>query len=135
LLLFLLTLGINTSSGLLPDDANFYSEGFSLGGVTFNLLSMSHIYWISLAIYILTVETLCAATIPDMSKKISGAVSGGMGGAGKAIGRGFSKGKNSMQTGITNRIGDAAKSRWGDTEPTAQTKSSSTKDPYDPAYG
>ncbi len=137
LLLFLLTLGINTSSGFIPDDANFNAEGISISGISFSFLSItSYIYWIALAIYMLTVETLCAATIPDMSKKISGAVSGGMGGAGKAIGGGLtSGGKKSNYSNITGRIGGSASSRWGNPSSEPAAKPSSAKDPYDPAYG
>jgi len=125
LLLFLLTLGLNTAGGFLPSDIDFNPEGFTIGGFLFGLLALDHIKWIALAVYMITIQTICAAAIPEISGKISGEISKGMGGTAGKLGQGFKTGKDkqlidgkqkwvdaNFEAGITSRVTEGAKSHF-----------------------
>jgi hypothetical protein len=141
LLLFLLTLGLNASGDFLPSSIDFNSGGITLGGFLFSLLSETHIKWIALAVYMITIQTLCAAAIPQISGKISDTISGGMSTAAGKLGKGFSSGKipdpnkpskpsgnlqGQIESNISGRIFKSPKS---------SKQQQSSAPPYDPSYG
>ena len=107
LMLFLLTLGLTTAGGFLPNDIDFNSEGFTVGGVLFGLLTMDHIKWIALAVYMITVQTLCAGAIPQISGQISDKISQGAGAAAGKLGQGFRTGKGKEKDPVTGKKLDA----------------------------
>lgn len=107
LMLFLLTLGLTTAGGFLPNDIDFNSEGFTVGGVLFGLLTMDHIKWIALAVYMITVQTLCAGAIPQISGQISDKISQGAGVAAGKLGQGFRTGKGKEKDPVTGKKPDA----------------------------
>jgi len=107
LMLFLLTLGLTTAGGFLPNDIDFNSEGFTVGGVLFGLLTMDHIKWIALAVYMITVQTLCAGAIPAISGQISDKISQGAGAAAGKLGQGFRTGKGKEKDPVTGKKLDA----------------------------
>ncbi|MDD3983995.1 MAG: hypothetical protein PHE11_07145 [Candidatus Omnitrophica bacterium] len=139
LMLFLLTLGLTTAGGFLPDSIDFSSEGFNIGGALFGLLTMDHIKWIALAVYMITVQTLCAGAIPEISGKVSGKISEGMGAAAGKLGQGFRTGKYddpklnkkvdaNFQSEIKSRIKRYAEPRFG-ARPSGASASSASSSP------
>lgn len=124
LMLFLLTLGLTTAGGFLPSGIDFNPEGFSVGGVLFGLLTMDHIKWIALAVYMIAVQTICVGAIPPISGQISGKISEGMGTAAGKLGQGFRTGKRinpdtgkkvdaNFQSAIESKISKNAESYFG----------------------
>lgn len=87
----------------------------------------------------ITIQTICAAAIPEISGKVSGEISKGMGGAAGKIGQGFKTGKDgqNLQAGIMGGVESFARDRFGtQPAPTPSGESETSKhDKYDPSYG
>lgn len=105
LMLFLLTLGLSASYMIMPQEMQYEPPIFSFGTYTISFITSGIIYWIALAIYMMTVQMLCAAMIPKLSGEISSGITKGMQGMAGGIGKGISSGgRKSFQSGMEGKI-------------------------------
>jgi hypothetical protein len=95
LVLFLLTLGLNSVSMLMPQNTG------AIGNTSYGsyqiILSQKNMYWLFVAIYMMVVDIISAKVIPDAAGKIEQKITGSLGGAKR------------MASNVRNKVGTSEK--------------------------